>query len=161
MFKIILIMIVFLKINLINAEVPNIFAPGDVVSSSKVNENFASLANMIMNDNITAMMICEGMGIKLGDEVYGQGGDLFFFRCNSTNNQTFEEIDGCSINFNYNSFFCRNHYGNFENFKYAITLKNIFLKKWLLYSNIVTGFGVGDSGYRQINHKYFYKVGND
>jgi len=38
---------------MLNAQVPNQFSPGEIVSSSKVNANFAYLANMIGNDNVT------------------------------------------------------------------------------------------------------------
>ena len=67
-------------------QVPNTFSSGETISSSKINANFAFLADSIKNDNITAMMVCKTSGYKPTDNTF------YFGDCFSTENQAFETI---------------------------------------------------------------------
>jgi len=51
-------------------QVPNTFSSGETISSSKINANFAYLADAIKNGEIEAMMICRDSGM-LNEKIDG------------------------------------------------------------------------------------------
>ena len=64
-------------------QVPNTFSSGETISSSKINANFAYLADGILKDNVTAMMVCQAEG-------FTESGVYYYASCYSSDDQTFE-----------------------------------------------------------------------
>lgn len=135
----------------VHAEVPNQFSPGEIVSSSKVNANFAYLANMIGNDNVTAMMVCNASGV-VNDKYY-------YALCYATDNQTFENNLRISHTFLYNdgSLKFQNEPLHFEHsINNGISLNDIFKSKWILFETkrIITSQNGTPRRYYE-NHIFF------
>ena len=61
---------------------PNTFSSGETISSSKINANFAYLANGILKDNVIAMMVCQAEG-------FTESGVYYYASCYSSDDQTF------------------------------------------------------------------------
>jgi len=123
----------FLSI-VVHAQVPNQFSPGEIVSSSKVNANFAYLANMIGNDNVTAMMVCNASGIANEKYYYGE--------CLSTDNQTFENdmvFTKKWINYEYNSWWDLRKTTSSSNsnhkLDHCISMNDLFNNKWIIFDS--------------------------
>ena len=122
---------------LLNAQVQNQFSPGEIVSSSKVNANFAYLANMIGNDNVTAMMVCNASGIANEKYYYGE--------CLSTDNQTFENnmlFTKNWINYEYNTYWdlrkntsTSNSVEDKHNIDNCISMNDLFNNKWIIFDS--------------------------
>ena len=76
-------------------EVPNTFSSGETISSSQINANFSFLADAMARGNVTAMMMCLGLGkvdldnpnISSGDEYHNF--NSVFVDCMATDNTTF------------------------------------------------------------------------
>ena len=138
-------------------QVPNTFSSGETISSSKINANFAYVSSAIKNDNITAMMVCEHSGFS--------NGKYYYAGCYSTNDETFENSIQISTRFISNS----SSQGMTLTFNNAISLKNLFDNKWILYDSKYHGATVSQaessSGYPITNYIFqkhtFYKVSSD
>ena len=61
-------------------QVPNSFSSGETISSSKINANFAYLADAMAKGNVEAMMICQDFGSNSSGLVFGH--------CSSKDNST-------------------------------------------------------------------------
>ena len=109
-------------------QVPNTFSSGETISSSKINANFAFLADSIKNDNITAMMVCKTSGYKPTDNTF------YFGDCFSTENQAFETISTLRKSY-FQSYNQRYESKDIQNVPRCISLTNIFSDKWVLYQS--------------------------
>ena len=134
-------------------QVPNTFSSGETISSSKINANFAHLANAIKNDDIIAMMVCTNSG-KLNENINGAmsfNTEFVYFGCYSTDEEQFEK----SV---VNQLYPNDLIGNSSNNSSTefIRLKNLFVNKWILYESYM----LERSGSIIQNH-IFYKVSSD
>ena len=142
-------------------QVTNTFSSGETISSSKINANFSFLANAIKNDNITAMMICTESGVH--NEMY------FYGNCFSTNSEIFTNDVDLKNRKKY-----KTNYGvytqNWElanaNDNYltdnAISLSDLFTKKWILYRSTVSPPIINDGYFYYGDEEHiFYKVSSD
>ena len=143
----------------VHAEVPNQFSPGEIVSSSKVNANFAYLANMIGNDNVTAMMVCNASGVA--------NNKFYYAFCYSTDNQTFEDNIGLTMTYMYaSSYYRSNTYSilpedNPNRFNNCISLNDIFKKKWIIFDTIKEVNWLSVNEVRVIESHLFFKLNSD
>jgi len=147
------------KIINVNAQVPNQFSPGEIVSSSKVNANFAYLANMIGNDNVTAMMVCNASGVA---------NDKFYYAfCYSTDNQIFEDNVGLATTYMYASSYYRSNTIQMlpddhpERFNNCISLNNIFNNKWVIFDSIKEVNWIDNNNMRIFEKHIFFKLRSD
>ena len=120
-------------------QVPNTFSSGETISSSKINANFAYLADSILKDNVTAMMVCRDWGIA-------NNVDFVFGRCSATDNTTFSNdgyTGGTDSNFR-----------TWEN----ISLEKTLTERWLLsHTWSVSSNSINSN--RSLF--FFYKVSSD
>ena len=132
-------------------QVPNTFSSGETISSSKINANFAYLADAVKDGNVTAMMICTKAG-KLNEKINGSWNwstKFVYVECHSTDDQVFEDnipgqieivdLKGTSVE------------------KPFITLENIFANKWIPYQTTIHTFGTNTL----LELYMFYKVSSD
>ena len=125
-------------------QVPNTFSSGETISSSKINANFAYLAESIKNGNISAMMVCQSAGYNNDDNKF------YYGKCSSTDNQTF----GTQSLYLY--MYDRTNNQAYISSSNTIGLNELFSNKWLLYNS---NWGAHSSGVFQKH--VFYKVFSD
>ena len=143
----------FLSI-VVHAQVPNQFSPGEIVSSSKVNANFAYLANMIGNDNVTEMMVCNASGVA--------NNKYYYALCYATDNQTFENQLPLELNMaiktGSNRFVPHKHTGyTDEPFDRCISINEVFKNKWILFQS-EKYFRLDGAVYYLTENHIFYKL---
>ena len=136
-------------------QVPNTFSSGETISSSKINANFAYLADGILKDNVTAMMVCQAEG-------FTESGVYYYASCYSSDDQTFEGT--VSLKIKSTRIYPGSSIANFfESTTYAnaISIKDLFSQKWVLYKYLQTQSTLGSS-YIYIYPKIiFYKVSSN
>ena len=109
-------------------QVPNTFSSGETISSSKINANFAYLADAMENDNITAMMICRISGHSNVEN------KLYYGLCSSTNDQTF--ITKTTLYKNYfNSTDSRIESKSMSDVPNTISINDLFSDGWILFDS--------------------------
>ena len=104
-------------------QVPNTFSSGETISSSKINANFAYLADSIKNGEISAMMICQSSGYNNDDSKF------YYGKCSSADNQTF------GTQFLYLHMYDRTTNQTYIESKNTLDLRELFLNRWLYNSN--------------------------
>ena len=141
-------------------QVPNTFSSGETISSSKINANFAYLAQAIKSDNISAIMICKTSGYKSSDNTF------YFGDCFSSDSQTFETIPTLVKSY-FQSYNQRYEQKYVDNVPRCISLSDVFNGKWVLYQS---NEGLSSSSRQSNNTEYFvfvnethifYKVSSD
>ena len=131
-------------------QVPNTFSSGETISSSKINANFAYLADSIKNDNISAMMVCASSGYTSTTPK-----KFYYGNCFSTDNTEFTINNGIRLYLSY--------YGTYTTYVVPdnyIEFKDLFNNKWILFDSKVNPVIVSSDVY-VIQKHIFYKVSSD
>ena len=141
-------------------QVPNTFSSGETISSSKINANFAYLANAIKNDDITAMMICRISGYS------NSTNKLFYGLCSSTDEQSFQST--FTLHKSYfnakNNLIEEKELGNLSN---CISQADLFNNNWVLFDSDQdiaihsVGNGASEHTVYFLERHVFYKVSSD
>ena len=125
-------------------QVPNSFSSGETISSSKINANFAYLADAIKNDNITAMLICAASGYSEQNPR-----NFYFANCFSTDNTEFT-TNSNSLNIILSSYGTNYTYIRPINY---IEFSELFNNKWILFNSFFTG-AVKDNDIHTVQHTF-------
>ena len=132
-------------------QVPNTFSSGETISSSKINANFAYLADAIKNDNITAMMMCATSGYTTSAPI-----KFYYGNCFSTDDtQITSNINSTRLNLSY-----YNNYDTYVTPSNYIEFSNLFENKWILFNSFITG-STRNSDFYVVQKHIFYKVSSD
>ena len=143
------------------AQVPNTFSSGETISSSQINANFSFLADAMARGNVTAIMICNGLGkvdmnnpnISSGDEY--EDYNNAFVNCLASDNTTFHtDHKVCKFANMMSNTTCDDV--NWTNTPF-ITWQETIDNKWFLHLTDRTSSG-SNSNYIWGGIYYFYKI---
>jgi len=113
-------------------QVPNTFSSGETISSSKINANFAYLADAVKNSEVSGMMICLNAGVLQELISTWQQTNFVYYDC-FTDNET--GFDSAVVNQKYPLSLSGNISNN-SSTKY-ITFNNLHKQRWVLYKDYI------------------------